>query len=341
MSWTELFPPTPIFTEKDIPDQHGRVFIVTGANSGIGYEVAKALYNLNGRVYLAARSAEKVESAIKQIKADSPPPEQVVKAGKGELSFLKLDLSDLTTIKASAEEFLEQEQRLDVVWHNAGVMGPPEGSITKQGHELTFGTNVLGPQLFQHFLTPLCLKTAKIPGVKPNATRVIFVSSNAHRFSPVPDGIKWGDFDLKGETGFKANGTRYAQSKAMNILQAHEFAKRFGPEGLVSLSVHPGGLKTKLQDNMPWLYNAALGWLRHPPRMGALTELYAGLYEGGGIDLKLVEDGGANGAHVIPWGRIGEIAPNVQDGLSKGNTSQRLWSKLEELLTEFTKAGLD
>jgi retinol dehydrogenase 12 len=154
-SRTEMFPPKPKWTEKDIPDQHGRVFIVTGGSSGCGYEVSKALYNLNGRVYIAGRNASSAAEAIESIKSSPPAADQVVQRGKGELFFLKLDLADLSTIKASVEKFLGMEERLDVIWHNAGVMVPPAGSLTKQGHDMQLGTNVLGPFLFQQFLTPM------------------------------------------------------------------------------------------------------------------------------------------------------------------------------------------
>jgi retinol dehydrogenase 12 len=154
-SRTEMFPPKPKWTEKDIPDQHGRVFIVTGGSSGCGYEVSKALYNLNGRVYIAGREVPSAAEAIESIKSSPPAADQVVQRGKGELFFLKLDLADLSTIKASVEKFLGTEERLDVIWHNAGVMVPPAGSLTKQGHDMQLGTNVLGPFLFQQFLTPM------------------------------------------------------------------------------------------------------------------------------------------------------------------------------------------
>lgn len=114
-TWGEMFPLKASFTEKDIPDQHGRVFIVTGGSAGICYELVKALYHLNGRVYMASRSEASAKAAIASIQASEPAPDQVVKSGKGEILFLHLDLADLTTIKASAMEFLSKETRLDVI----------------------------------------------------------------------------------------------------------------------------------------------------------------------------------------------------------------------------------
>jgi retinol dehydrogenase-12 len=108
-----------------------------------------------------------------------------VKSGKGELIFLRLDLADLTTIKISAMEFLAKETRLDSIWHNAGVMIPSDDTPPTQGYHVQLGINALGPFLFQHYLTSLCLKTASLPSVPKPATRIIFVSSSVHRASPM------------------------------------------------------------------------------------------------------------------------------------------------------------
>lgn len=149
-TWDELFPAKPAFTEKDIPDQNGRVFMVLPASAGIGYEVAKALFHLNGRVYIASRFESTAQAAILKIRASSPAPDQVVKSGKGENYYLHLDLGDLTTVKASAKEFLSKESRLDVVWHNAGVMMPSHNTPTKQGYRATS----LALFYFNNFLHP-------------------------------------------------------------------------------------------------------------------------------------------------------------------------------------------
>ena|SRR5271156_1519066 len=114
---------------------------------------------------------------------------------------------------------LAKEERLDVIWHNAGIMVPPDGRKTKQGFDLQVGTNPLGPFLFQHFLTPLCLKTVSRPDVKPFGTRVIFVSSSGHRVAPKPDGVNWDDINME----FKARGLKYGQSKALVNLVAIAF----------------------------------------------------------------------------------------------------------------------
>lgn len=134
----------PALTEKNLPDLKGKVscdpvlaakrsqaqalaqvFIVTGGNSGCGFELVKLLYQKNGTVYVAGRSAERCTTAIGKIMAE-------FHESGGRLEFLKVDLGDLTTIKKAADEFLGKEHRLDVLWNNAGVMEPPKGSVTAQ-----------------------------------------------------------------------------------------------------------------------------------------------------------------------------------------------------------------
>ena len=133
------------------------------------------LYSKNGTVYIAGRSQINGDAAINQIKEAHPSSE-------GALRFLHLDLSDLPTIKASADEFKSKERRLDVVVHNAGVMIPPPGSKTKQGWDLQFGTNVLGHFVFQKHLQGIMFETAKI--APKDTVRVCWASSSAQDLAP-------------------------------------------------------------------------------------------------------------------------------------------------------------
>ena len=325
--------PPPTLTEKNAPTQAGRVFIITGGYAGIGYELSKILYHLNGRVYVAGRSETKAQAAIKSIQASTPAAAQALVGGSGSLHFLRLDLADLTTIKASAQAFLAAESRLDVIWHNAGVMVPPDGSVTAQGFDLQLGTNALGPWLFQSFLTPLCLETAALSDVQKNATRVVFVTSNAHAGGPAPDGVNWIDLDMKDRTGIKANILKYSQSKAMNVMHAHELTRRHHAQGLVAVSVHPGALSTNLQRDLPWFLNWFFRWFRHHPHEGAITELYAGL--SGDVGATMLEDGGVNGGYVGPWGRFVPGKDHIFEGLANRGTGERLWSVSEDLLKEY------
>ena len=333
-TWSEAFPPKSNFTENHIPDQQGRVFIVTGGSSGCGYETAKAVYNLNGRVYIAGRSAKNAEEAIQKIKSSPAAPHSTVQRGKGSLHFLKLDLNDLGSIKASANEFLSKESRLDVIWHNAGVMGAPDGSTTVQGFELHLGVNALGPFLLQHFLMPICLKTARHPDATPNSTRVIFVTSAGHRGSPKPDGVNWSDINTETSTGIQASLHKYGQSKAMNVMHAHEIARRYGPQGVISLSLHPGSLKTNLQRYQSGLFKTLTSPLLYDQHYGGLTELFAG-FNMEITDTNMLENGGKNGSYIQPWGRWGEGAPHVFEGLAKRKTGERLWEMCEDILKEW------
>ena len=131
-----------------------QVYIITGANTGVGKDLAHILYSKNAKVYVGSRSKEKGTKAIEELRARSPQ-------SKGELVLLQLDLADLTTIKAPVEEFLSRETRLDVLFNNAGVMIPPKGSKTEQGYELQLGTNCLAPFLFTKLLTRMLVQTAK------------------------------------------------------------------------------------------------------------------------------------------------------------------------------------
>jgi retinol dehydrogenase-12 len=122
---SSLFPPSPPFTAKDLPSLTGKVYIITGAASGVGFELAKILYTAGGTVYIAARSTARCDGAIEKIKS------QVRGDGKrkmGKLESMVIDLADLRTVRPAVDSFLRKEVRLDVLVHNAGVMLAPKGS---------------------------------------------------------------------------------------------------------------------------------------------------------------------------------------------------------------------
>lgn len=197
---------------------------MTGASSGIGEQLAQILYQKNAKVYVAARSQEKANKAIEQIKVKAPD-------SNGEVRFLHLDLDDLTTIKASADAFLSENDRLDVLWNNAGVMIPPQGSKTKQGYEKQLGTNNVAPFLFTKLLLPTLAKTAST--APKDSVRVVWVSSSAAELSIVPKGgVDLENLDYKVDKG---PWVKYGVSKAGNVLHASELAKRAGTEGIISV----------------------------------------------------------------------------------------------------------
>ncbi|KAH7385138.1 hypothetical protein BKA64DRAFT_158607 [Cadophora sp. MPI-SDFR-AT-0126] len=317
---SQMFPPTPKFTEKELPDQTGKVFIVTGASSGVGKELAQILYSHNAKVYVAARSSEKAEKAIESIKVAFPN-------SKGAIEYLHLDLDDLSTIKASAEEFLSKEKKLDVLWNNAGVMAPPQGSRTKQGYELQLGTNNVAPFLFTKLLTPILKASAKVN--PPGSTRVVWVSSSAAEAMSPKGGVDMANLDYKKD---QAVWHKYGVSKAGNVHHAKEFAKRYGDDGIISVALNPGNLKSDLQRHIPRWQNMILQRFLYAPIYGAYTELFAGLSP----DVTSEK----NGAWIIPWGRFNPLRADIEAGSKseeEGGTgiSKKFWEWSEEQVKSY------
>lgn len=224
---SQAFPPKPHFTESHVPDLSGRVCIVTGANTGVGKEVARILYSKNASLWVAARNEEKGRAAVDDISKKHPE-------SNGSLRFLKLDLADLTTISDSAGEFLAAETRLDYLFNNAGVMMPLQGSKTKQGYELQVGTNCLGPFLFTKLLTPLLQSTAKT--APEGSVRVVWVSSSATDVLSPRGGVELDNLDYHIP---RSVYTQYGVSKAGNYFHATEFAKKYREDGIVSIVCDP------------------------------------------------------------------------------------------------------
>lgn len=203
-------------------DLTGRKFVVTGAASGLGRESARALAAHGATVTLLARSDARAEGAVKEI-GDA--------VAGADLEAGAVDLSDLSSIRAFGETFLSGHDRVDVLINNAGVMACPF-SQTADGFEMQFGTNHLG-----HFLLTALLSPAL---AKSDAPRVVTLSSAGHSRS---------DVDLA-DPNFESTPyspwIAYGRSKTANALFARELARRAGPSGLLSFSVHPGGIFTDL-----------------------------------------------------------------------------------------------
>ncbi|TRM58915.1 hypothetical protein BD626DRAFT_610667 [Schizophyllum amplum] len=289
---SEAYPPKPAFSVDDIHDLSGKVMIVTGGNSGIGKETVKALLNRNAKVYIGARSPERALEAIKELKELT---------GK-EALFLKVDLEDLKSVKAAAEEFQSKETQLHVLFNNAGVM---------MCYDFQFGTNVLGHFYLTKLLLPTLLSTAQATGTD---VRVVNTSSSGHMF------VNTIDFNtLKdGPARQKWNPTNlYGQSKFGNIVHANELARRYGDQGLIASSLNPGNLHSNLQRYMSPVFAKIIQVLMlHPTPLGALTQLYAGTM--GGKEL--------NGKYLIPWARFGK--PN--SGAEDEALGKALWDWCEE-----------
>jgi NAD(P)-dependent dehydrogenase (short-subunit alcohol dehydrogenase family) len=240
------------WTESNIEDLTGRIAIVTGANTGIGYETARALAAKGAQVTLACRSPDKGEDAVRRLKDLVP---------EARLEFRALDLSDLESVQRFAEGFAEDHDRLDLLINNAGVMMPPYGK-TKQGFELQFGVNHLG-----HFALTLRLlqRLSKTPG-----SRVVTVSSQAHRQGVI-------DFDdLSWERKKYKPMPSYGQSKLANLLFMFELERKLKAAGLdvTAAAAHPGWTGTDLQRHVG-LFQALNHLFAMPRPQGALPTLRA------------------------------------------------------------------
>jgi len=239
------------WTHDDIPAQNGRTAIVTGANSGIGFETAKSLAEHGAHVVLACRNQDKGKAALAAIAATNPA---------GSVELMPLDLSDLSSVRAFADAFLAAHDRLDLLINNAGVMVPPQ-STTKDGFELQFGTNHLGHFALTAHLLPRLLET--------DGSRVVNVSSIAHKSGRI-------DFDnLDASKGYKA-WAAYGQSKLANLLFTSELQRRLSEGGYATLvtAAHPGWTATNLQANSgsAKFFNR---WFAQEPADGALPTLFA------------------------------------------------------------------
>ncbi|WP_026212566.1 oxidoreductase [Longispora albida] len=240
------------WTADQIPAQHGRTVIVTGANSGLGYVTARELARHGAHVIMGVRNPAAGQAAAARIRQDHPA---------AQLDVRQLDLADLTSVRGFAESIGEA----DVLVNNAGVMMCPKGE-TAQGFERQFGTNHLG-----HFaLTGLLLGKLR-PGRDP---RVVTVSSDLHKRGRIDVGNLGG--------GSYSRVGAYCQSKLANVLFALELDRRLRAAGspVRSLVTHPGYSDTNLQSSGPTgLMNLVLKvtnrYMAQPAEMGALTQLYA------------------------------------------------------------------
>jgi len=248
--------------DQDIPGLDGQVIIVTGGNSGLGLETVRQLAKHRpARIYLAARSQEKAEAAIKQLRESNP---QI-----GPTTFLKLDLSSFASVKAAAKTFKSAESRLDVFAKNAGIMMTNEG-LTEDGYEIQFGTNVMGPALFTQLLLPVLERTFK---TNPQ-THVVNVSSASERVAP---GDVYQFADLKTNMPNRHTTARYCTSKLANIHYASAFAER--SKDVKFISVHTGMVATNLANNTTGFFLRAFIYASSPfassVEKGALAQIWA------------------------------------------------------------------
>ncbi len=290
------------WTESNMPDQTGRVAIVTGANSGIGYETARALAAKGARVVLACRSEPKGLDAVSRLKAAAPG---------ANARFECLDLGSLASVASFAQRMLADEGALDLLINNAGVMAPPFGR-TEDGFELQFGTNHLG-----HF----ALTAALMPLVRcASRARIVNVSSLAHFGGSI-------DFDDPNyERRRYVAMAAYGQSKLANLLFTRELQRRLEKAGYSALcaAAHPGSTLTNLQQHSGVLHAFVALFHQEAPE-GALPTLYAA-----------TADSVRGGDYFGPQGLLGCIgAPGPARSTHRSKSvadAERLW-ELSETLT--------
>ncbi|CAK7271416.1 short-chain alcohol dehydrogenase [Sporothrix epigloea] len=313
------FPPSPKFTEKNLPDLTGKVYLITGANTGVGKALTRILYAQNAKVYMACRSESKCQAAMEDIKTAVP-------SSGGALHFIHIDLGDLRSIKPAAEAFLAREGKLDVLFNNAGVMLPPiKQRTTVQGYDFQLGTNTIGPFLLTRLLTP-ALKAAATPQVP---SRVVWVASMATELYSGKNGIDMATLAAGSKTyspPITDPMMLYGNSKAGNYLHSVEYARRHRADGIISVAANPGNLDSDLyrtiggsqQGNAQEAEDVGeLGLISriiikvfrrcmlYPPVYGAYTELFSGLSP----DVTMEK----SGSWIAPWGRFIQIRRDIAD----------------------------
>jgi NAD(P)-dependent dehydrogenase (short-subunit alcohol dehydrogenase family) len=230
-------------------DLQGRFIVITGANTGIGRVTATQLAGRGATVVLACRSEERTRPVLDEIRA----------LGAGEAHFVSLDLAQFASARACAARIDAMGRPIDVLLNNAGLAGA-RGS-TRDGFELAFGTNHLG-----HFLLTMLL----VPKLRAaNAARIVVVASKAHYDA------KGLDFDaLRGPTRSFAALSEYSVSKLANVLFARELARRLGPGGPHTYSLHPGVVASDAWRRVPWPIRPLMKLGMISNEEGAKTSLY-------------------------------------------------------------------
>jgi NAD(P)-dependent dehydrogenase (short-subunit alcohol dehydrogenase family) len=297
-----------MWTAADVPDQTGRTAVVTGANCGIGFEIARVLARSGAHVVLACRNTAKAAGAADRIRAGFPA---------ALLSVVRLDLASLAGVRAAAEEIRRAHPRLDLLISNAAVMEPPY-ETTEDGFELTFGTNHLG-----HFaLTGLLLDRL----LATDGSRIVTMSSQGHH-----DGVMNFD-DLQSERGYDG-ADAYHQSKLANLLFTYELDRRLRAAGATTMALasYPGLVYTGLFQTRSRLDKALLSprlrpinfWFTQDALMGALPALRAG-----------TDPAAVGGTFYGPRGRFDKGYPAVVESSPRSHEvadQARLWAVSEQL----------
>jgi protochlorophyllide reductase len=301
------------WTAADIPDQSGRVVLITGANSGLGFETARALAARGATVVLACRSQQRAREARHDLLA--------CPTTSGPIDVLELDLADLAAVTTAARRFADRYGRLDLLINNAGVMGLPR-TLTRDGFELQFGINHLGHFAFTLALLPLLRDR--------DGARVVTVSSGAQYFGRI-------DFDdLQGERRYD-RWRAYGQSKLANVMFALELQRRLQQmdSPVLSLAAHPGVARTNLQpasvaangSRLEALAYRLMDPLFQSAAQGALPQLHAAT----AADVPAGGHYGPDGwGGMRGWPTAVRVAPAALDA----DLRRRLWEASEALVAD-------
>jgi NAD(P)-dependent dehydrogenase (short-subunit alcohol dehydrogenase family) len=232
-------------------DLDGKSYLITGANTGIGRETARALANRGATVFIATRSEAKTKPVIDAIAAETGDPDK--------LRWLQLDLGDLASVRACADAFKQTGEPLHGLINNAGLAG--KRGLTESGFEAAFGTNHIG-----HFLlTDLLLDRLR----ESAPARIVIVSSDAHT------GAKGIDWDrVRQPTRTRTGFPEYAVSKLANLLHAQELARRLDGDGVSTYALHPGVIASDIWRRVPWPIRPLIKRAMKTPEQGAQTSLY-------------------------------------------------------------------
>lgn len=291
------------WTTDRIPDQKSRTAVVTGANSGLGFETAAALAARGAKVVLAVRAPEKGHAAADQIRRRTPEADLIVQ---------ELDLASLVSVQSAAEQLRSEHPRIDILINNAGVMYTPK-QVTADGFEMQFGTNHLG-----HFaLTGLLLdRMVDVPGA-----RVVTVSSIGHR---IRADIHFED--LQWERSYDRFAA-YGQAKLANLLFTYELQRRLAGRHATALAAHPGGSNTNLDR-----YMTGLGGMLSP----LMKRLSQSAAAGALPTLRAATDPSALGGQYFGPDGFQEISGHPKVVLSSDRShdpalARKLWAVSEEL----------
>lgn len=322
-------PNTPNFTPNDYPDLTNKTAIITGCNTGIGKYALELLYQKNCHVIGVVRTSEKGEQAKREILERNPESKGKIDV-VGECDFL--DLNKVVKAGKKIDEILNQSDcnPLNIVIHNAGLtwlVAPNSAKSSEQGYESMYQTNVLGPQLLQHYIDPHLLKDDD-----KALKRLVWVSSAAHFFTPEPYGIYWDDPGFR-ETSVEKRPTGmnlYGQSKTYNIYQAQawydEHKEQADKIGCVSVSCYPGNLSTDMSRAWWPPFVTAAKLVVWDGVYGAYSELYGALSP----DLTIKD----SGSYIVPFGEIHDPREDVKAGLTNG-ISTHIWKFCEEQISEY------